>query len=180
MKLVFAKEPIESSIFLAGPTPRDPATPSWRPYALELLDSFGYQGVVYIPEDRFVSDYQFEYDAQIRWEWEALSVAKTIAFWVPRELNVMPAFTTNVEFGLYASSGKCIFGAPPDAPKNNYLRALAGRYNIETVESLQELMLKAIQRPITNKDLHDHHQLYPLFPARSSLHIVNLEENSQY
>ena len=30
---------IEPAIFLAGPTPRDPETPSWRPEALDLLSS---------------------------------------------------------------------------------------------------------------------------------------------
>jgi len=144
MKLIYAREQVESSIFLAGPTPRDPNTPSWRPKAIEILEGLGYKGTVYIPEDRGVSDYKF--DEQIKWEWEALNASKVIAFWVPRELSTMPAFTTNIEFGMYASSGKCLLGTPVNAPKNNYLRALATRYNLLSTSQLEILMAMAIMK----------------------------------
>src|SRR5690349_13884606 len=39
--IAYAQEPVPStwdaSVFLAGPTPRDPAVPSWRPGAVDLL-----------------------------------------------------------------------------------------------------------------------------------------------
>jgi hypothetical protein len=44
---IFAK-----SIFLAGPTPRRPEVASWRPDALRILQEAGYDGVVFVPEDR--------------------------------------------------------------------------------------------------------------------------------
>jgi len=34
-------DPCRASLFLAGPTPRDPVTPSWRPEALRLLGLHG-------------------------------------------------------------------------------------------------------------------------------------------
>ena len=36
MKTIFALQPLEKSIFLAGPTPRNPEVPSWRPEALAI------------------------------------------------------------------------------------------------------------------------------------------------
>ena len=38
MEVVYARTPLRKSLFLAGPTPRDADTPSWRPLALELLE----------------------------------------------------------------------------------------------------------------------------------------------
>ena len=38
-----------SSIFLAGPSPRDAADPNWRPEALETLERLGFEGVVFAP-----------------------------------------------------------------------------------------------------------------------------------
>ncbi len=56
MEVVYARQPlperVEASLFLAGPTPRSPATPSWRPEALRLLRELGFRGYVFAPEDR--------------------------------------------------------------------------------------------------------------------------------
>lgn len=138
MKPIFALQPIRKSIFLAGPTPRapKPSRPpdqSWRPEALTILEAYGFDGDVFVPE---TSDWlsHDNYDRQVRWEWEALNQATVIAFWVPREIFAkdadtptlkFPAFTTNVEFGLYARSGKALLGYPPGAEKMSYLDALA-------------------------------------------------------
>jgi len=50
MEVVYAPEAPPSqftkSIFLAGPSPRDPAQPNWRPEALAALEAMGYDGVV--------------------------------------------------------------------------------------------------------------------------------------
>src|SRR5437773_3452695 len=40
------------SLYLAGPTPRDPTVSSWRPQALRLLESLAYDGVVFVPESQ--------------------------------------------------------------------------------------------------------------------------------
>jgi hypothetical protein len=148
MKLVYAREEVEKSIFLAGPTPRDSDTPSWRPGAIKILHEHGFDGKVYVPELRpsleHWSQPDFDYDEQIHWEWSALNVATIVVFWVPRELKKLPAFTTNVEFGSLVASGKCIFGAPPDAPKNAYLKALALRHRVEVFDNLEHLLTRAI------------------------------------
>ncbi|NTF18043.1 hypothetical protein G6L37_06470 [Agrobacterium rubi] len=147
MKAVFALQPLRKSIFLAGPTPRPPrpgheAVPSWRPEALAHLAAAGFDGDVYVPEaaDWLQHD---NYVAQVRWEWEALAQSTVVAFWIPREILQeqdgetslkMPAFTTNVEFGLYAQSGRAILGYPPGAEKLSYLAAVARKYKMPVYE----------------------------------------------
>lgn len=146
MKAVFAMQPLRKSIFLAGPTPRPPKegcdpVPSWRPEALDILARIGFDGDVFVPEAPNWEQHG-NYDGQVLWEWEALSQSTVAAFWIPREiLHVidgqnelkMPAFTTNVEFGLYAKSGKAILGYPAGAQKIAYLDALARRYSMPVV-----------------------------------------------
>jgi hypothetical protein len=143
MKVIYARETIEPSIFLAGPTPRSKDVPSWRPRALELLE--GFKGTVYVPEDRS-GNVQFEYYDQINWEWHALETSSVILFWIPREIETMPALTTNVEFGMYAASGKIVVGRPPEAQKMKYLDALASRYSIDVYDNLEMTVKQSILR----------------------------------
>lgn len=58
-----------------------------------------------------------------QWERSNLRAATFIVFWVARNLkeNRM-ALTTNIEFGNFYNSGKCICGSPPDADKIDYLK----------------------------------------------------------
>jgi len=123
------------SLFLAGPTPRDEQTPSWRPKALRILEESGYGGVVFVPEARD-GRWRKDYDGQIAWEDKYLNVADCILFWVPRDLTSMPAFTTNVEWGTWHRSGKCVLGAPPNAPKMSYLFYYAKKLGIPSSDSL--------------------------------------------
>jgi hypothetical protein len=139
VKVIYAREQLENSIFLAGPTPREEGVPSWRPRALELLEKINFNGKVFVPEDRN-GKAKFDYDDQIHWEWKALEAATIILFWIPREIETMPAFTTNVEFGLYAASGKILLGYPPEAQKMRYLGELAKRYNVPTYSKLEDLV----------------------------------------
>ncbi|MCT4612530.1 MAG: nucleoside 2-deoxyribosyltransferase domain-containing protein [Clostridia bacterium] len=125
MILKYAREELDrkagtNAIFLAGPTPRKQEVESWRPKALEILKELGYEGTVYIPEDRD-GTVKGDYLDQVEWEKEGLTDADVIVFWVPRELKGMPAFTTNVEFGYWANSGKIVYGRPLGAPKTKYL-----------------------------------------------------------
>lgn len=115
------------SIFLAGPTPRSPNVKSWRPDFLKILDSYDIECSVYIPE-RYAGDYV----QQCEWELEYLMSATAIAFWIPRELNTMPAFTTNVEFGYWVKSKKVFYGRPDNAPKTKYLDWLYSKHNLDS------------------------------------------------
>lgn len=146
MQVVYAQSPLEPSIFLAGPTPRDKNTPSWRPEAVRILKELGFQGKVFLPETESGVFPPNSYDKQIQWEWEALNQATVVIFWVPRKLKDMPAFTTNTEFGLLAGSSKLLLGFPQDAEKMRYLDRLAQRYQIPVFETLQELLSAAVSR----------------------------------
>ena len=121
MHVLHSCQPPFASVFLAGPTPRDADTPSWRPQAVELLRSLGFQGTVLVPERE--SRTSFDYDDQVEWEFAGLSQATRIAFWVPRDLKTMPALTTNVEFGywLAQSPDRVRYGRPNGAPRTSYL-----------------------------------------------------------
>ncbi|MEM7152005.1 MAG: nucleoside 2-deoxyribosyltransferase domain-containing protein [Myxococcota bacterium] len=170
MTVVYAKEAmpraVTASVFLAGPTPRSLDVPSWRPQCLELLEAQGFAGVVFVPEPRdgvFVGSY----DEQIDWELQALARADCILFWVPRDLETMPAFTTNVEFGHYAHSGKVVLGAPADAPKLRYLRGLADRCGVEHSEALADTVSRVIAMVDPGAERHDGECQVPLHVWRT-------------
>jgi hypothetical protein len=67
MQIVYTGEEMPQSftksIFLAGPTSRNKEVPSWRPDALQLLDDMGFDGVVFLPEDRN-GEVHLDYDDQ--------------------------------------------------------------------------------------------------------------------
>lgn len=117
---------LEDSIFLAGPTPRSDDVVSWRKEALQILEKNGFEGNVFVPETK---DWNWlgNYEKQVRWEWDALGLATITLFWVPRDLETMPAYTTNVEFGFIAAlrPERFVLGFPPDAPKTRYLATIA-------------------------------------------------------
>ncbi len=142
-----APEKITQSLFLCGPTPRNPdEVDSWRPDALDILRDKGFEGTVFVPEPKD-GKFKLDYDDQVGWEEKHLNMADCIVFWVPRDLEPdskgypkMAAFTTNVEYGKWADSGKIVFGAPPKATKNGYLKYYAEQYNVTVAETLAETL----------------------------------------
>jgi hypothetical protein len=149
MQVVYALQPLQKSIFLAGPTPRDPQTESWRQEALTILEALAilepFDGQVFVPEADDWTAHN-NYDAQVNWEWEAIDQSTVVVFWIPRDLVSMPAFTTNVEFGLKIQSGRVILGHPTNAPKCGYLDALASRFNTPVYSTLSDTLRAAIER----------------------------------
>lgn len=135
-----------SSIFLAGPSPRKPGDPNWRKQAIELLEEVGFQGVVFAPTYRDEPPETFNYDKQINWETKWLNASDLIVFWVPRDLKELPGFTTNVEFGLWAKSGKVLLGSPPTAEKMSYLNWWAERESIPNFTDLKALLTLAVEK----------------------------------
>lgn len=147
MEVIYAHEAppheLRASVFLAGPTPRDEGTPSWRPEALRLLAARGFDGVVFIPEPRdgrWVRDYE----GQVAWEEAHLHMADVVMFWLPREMRHMPALTTNDEWGTHKHSGKVVFGAPPEAEKVRYQAYYAERLGVPTATTLEGLVAAAL------------------------------------
>ena len=151
MPKLFSDEPhfngVGHGVFLAGPTPRSSHVPSWRPQAIKLLEEGGYKGTILIPERKDWSA-QFDYIDQIEWEQAGLFNCDRIIFWVPRDLQDMPAFTTNVEFGFWMSEKpeKCVYGRPPAAPKNSYLDWLYQEHTgKEPLDSLEEVVAVVLE-----------------------------------
>lgn len=142
---------VTKSIFLAGPSPRNDTDPNWRPKAFKMLEDLGYNGVVYAPiykdQNKHDNGAAFDYEDQIAWESRCLNQTDCIVFWVPRDIKGgVPAFTTNVEFGFWATSGKVVFGAPPKADKNEYLKSLADREGIPVFDTLKATLAEAVKR----------------------------------
>ena len=152
MRVIYAYEDVHDvafhpTIFLAGPTPRSPEVPSWRPEAVRLME--GCEGTLYIPEPRAGA---FNPDEQVKWEWDALAAAQHILFWVPRDLNTMPAFTTNVEFGYWVAKNylKVTLAYPKMAPKMSYLHKLADKQGIPVYHALYEALMSIVKRESRN------------------------------
>lgn len=130
MRIVYAAQQppmtFRRSIFLVGPTPRTQGVDSWRPDAIRALEEAGYDGVVFVPEDR-IGQWRHSYVDQVEWELDCLRMSDRILAWIPRDLDTLPGFTTNVEFGCWVDSGRLLYGRPSDTPKTRYLDHLYRR-----------------------------------------------------
>jgi 8-oxo-dGTP pyrophosphatase MutT (NUDIX family) len=142
-----APQSFTKSMFLAGPSPRNHADPNWREEAVKILEELDYEGVVFLPiwRDGPQDTKTHDYDSQVDWENKYLEMADCVVFWVPRDLKVLPAFTTNVEFGLWLNSGKAVLGYPPGAEKMRYLDWQAGQHGVPVLTTLKETLEQAIQ-----------------------------------
>lgn len=146
MKIIFAKEKIVNSgktIFLAGPSPRNTGHLSWRIEAIELFKDNNFKGTLLVPEDREKrTEAEFNYIDQIEWEDEGLHKADIIIFWIPRDLEKFPGFTTNIEWGVWTQKApeKLVLGSPANAPKMGYLNYYADKLDIPRFDTLDEII----------------------------------------
>jgi len=137
----------DNNIFLAGPTLRPKHQnlfTSWRDVAIKIFEKKEFSGELYLPEP-----FAITYENQVLWEEKRLEASEVILFWVPRELTILPAFTTNVEFGEWMKSGKVVLGYPKDASNMGYLQWKADKYGIsvsDTLEGTIELALGMIRK----------------------------------
>lgn len=153
LRVVWARETLPApgpSVFLAGPTPRlGGPVESWRPAALDELAA-QWTGddplTVFTPESRGGKRAK-HYDDQVGWETAARAAASAVLFWIPRDLATLPGFTTNVEFGLDAPTGRAVLGCPPDCPnpeRNRYLVYVAGCHGVPVRETLPDTVAAAL------------------------------------
>ncbi len=109
MRIIYAKEVLPrvsvKSIFLAGPTPRDPLTKGWRQEALQSLKNKGYDGMVFVPESRDGKWDPEGYVNQVEWEEAALKRADCILFWVPRKTSDSEAKTLRAALSDIVTEG---------------------------------------------------------------------------
>jgi len=149
MRAVFYSSRLDSysqaSIFLAGPTARsrpEGDITEWRRKALSHLQIRKFDGDVFFPEPEpgrgVIGDTGTE--SQIKWEREHLEQATCICFWIPRELKEMPAFTTNIEWGMWCDSDKVVLGYPENAPKMGHIIHYARRLGVPMAYTLGETL----------------------------------------
>ena len=142
MKVIYAGEELHSpkfSIFLAGPTPREASVKSWRPEFIEELKSKGFSSSVFAPENRVLGS-PYDFETQVDWEVSGLTKANLVIFWIPRNLETMPAFTTNIEFGEFMHSGKIIVGFPPDSVNNRYIGKRCQMHNVPLFDNIKKMV----------------------------------------
>ena len=103
-------------------TPRRNDVKSWRIEAIEILQFIKYSGLVYVPEP-----FNGNYVEQIEWETKGLHASHRIVAWVCRDMTIledrpiMPALTSNVEFGEWYNDPKFLYGRPIGTPHCDYL-----------------------------------------------------------
>lgn len=162
MHLIYAKESFkrsgyrsaaDSSIFLAGPTPREKDVKSWRPDAISYFERLNFSGTLIIPEPRD-GDWSVCYDYQREWEQIGLDLATAVLFWVPRDLSRLPSgklrlpgFTTNIEWGRCTMRypHKLVLGFPASAPKMGYISEDARELGIPFEHDLRYLCHLALR-----------------------------------
>jgi hypothetical protein len=144
MKIIYTHGQIETtnpkhSVFLAGPTPRSDDVKSWRPEAIELLRKNNYDGVVYSPEHPDGQEAWKKLPYPAEWEHQAIRSCGILLFWVPRNMENMPALTTNVEFGHFIPDKYVVYGRPPNTPNMAYLDWMFRKYYNKPIhDSLSE------------------------------------------
>jgi len=153
VRTVWARESLPErgrpSVFLAGPTPRARTVPSWRPHMIDIID-YLWRGpeVLYVltPESRN-GIRAAHYDDQFQWETTARARATVRLFWIPRDVTILPGFTTNVEFGHDVATSTVVLGVPPDCPnpeRNRYLISLAHHYGAPVRETARDTVVIAL------------------------------------
>lgn len=152
MKIIYARQPFDIvglSVFLAGPTPRfskdGQEVASWRPDAIKVFESLGFNGTLLVPEDESGVFSENDYYDQINWEDAGLNKADCIMFWIPRNLKTLPGLTTNDEWGFWKKSDKVVLGVPANAEKCKYQVYYAKKYNVPFSENLNDTVVSAIK-----------------------------------
>jgi len=152
MEIIYAQEElpkkVTKTVFLAGPTLRSGHPEdmhSWRNDAVEYFKELEFDGHLFIPEAKD-GNYGDNYIDQVEWEEEALNMADLIIFWVPRDLEHLPGFTTNDEWGHWKSFGKTLFGAPENAEKVRYQIHYAEKNGIPVFVDLKDLCIHVVDR----------------------------------
>ena len=118
----------KKTIFLAGPCPRkrEDFPLDWRNEAFKILESLNFDGTVITPSNIDYQEYRKYHPDTLRkqteWEYKMMHNCTALVFWIPRDLERWPAFTTNIEFGEFHDKENVFCGWPKEAPKNDYIK----------------------------------------------------------
>lgn len=138
----------KNSIFLAGPCPRENEdfSSDWRFEAIELLKKAGFSGNVLNPTNEKYADMGRDaYATQLDWEHKGMVCASVILFWIPRNKK-HPALTTNIEFGMWIESGKCVVGFPEWAENCKYIEEVAKMNGAQCHGTIRDIVNEAVGR----------------------------------
>ena len=143
MRTIYAGESFPTSmtksLFLAGPSPRNSDHHNWRAEAIQILQQRGYDGDVYLPLPRD-GIFPEDYIGHVDWEQNAMERSDIVVFWIPRDLEDLPGFSTNVEFGQKCSNRNIVLGYPEGAPKTKFLQFLAEKNLVKTAHTLEHTL----------------------------------------
>jgi 8-oxo-dGTP pyrophosphatase MutT (NUDIX family) len=153
MQLVIMGEPypqnVEKMLFLADSTfQQDKLNSSWRMDAIQWLEQLGYDGIVYIPEDREGSPTNAVLDdeARIRWTHGAQMRSDVIVFWLPADIKSSSDIVTGVELGWLMASGRIILAMPSETEKVRDLRLYAQQFGVPYYTTLSKALDEAVKR----------------------------------
>lgn len=138
-----------SSIFLAGPCPRENYGEDWRFEAADILRRLGFKGNIISPtNDQFMtmrSNYGLDMlRQQTEWERYMMHMCSALVFWVPRS-EKWPAMTTNVEYGEWYKKEGVFFGYPEGAIKNEYLELKLHEQHKTAYHTLEDILKAAME-----------------------------------
>ena len=155
MKIVYVLDNIpplleENSIFLAGGTYREKEnySKSWRLDAIKYFEDLGFEGTLIVPEWKDgVKPKDWTYSRQVSWEKDGMDRSEIILFWIPRDKDDLPCFTTNIEFGhALGTRFKESFtvGFPEGSYKNRYIKERCSQAGIPVLNTLKDLVKHTI------------------------------------
>src|ERR1039457_748450 len=157
---------ITKSIFLAGPSLREDQQDqiSWRVKAVQILETLGYDGVVFIPEYRDGYNANFDPKDIFNWESKCLNMADNILFNISRDISSgIYALTTNAEFGQWMSSGKCVLSTPINADKVQYQEKWAEELKVPIYHDLYNSIKHIIDKQGSGSLRCDGYKWIPLY-----------------
>lgn len=140
---------MRSSIFLAGPCPRENYGEDWRFEAATILRRLGFKGNIISPTNDHYMEMRKNYglemlSQQTEWERRMMHTCSALVFWVPRS-EKWPAYTTNVEYGEWYKKEGVFFGYPEGAIKNEYLELKLQEQNKTAYHTLEDILKAAME-----------------------------------
>jgi hypothetical protein len=151
MQIVFIGDPypqeVEKVVFLVdSASHQDMRGNSCQVDAIQLLEQLGYDGIVYVPEEKKGSSNTTPLDdeARIRWVHGALMRSDVAVFLFSEEVELILNMPMGIELGWLMESGRLVLGLPLETEKFLALRVYAKISHIPCYETVRETLFAAI------------------------------------